>query len=376
MRSLFFPRLDAESWPWRARFGIAAAIVLLFGLGMWLVLELTAIAPRESGLPLEFRYGLLALVALTDLGAIALLRRRRGPEAGYLLGVGLLLAGAGALLGHPGWFFVSSLAFPLAVLVVGALASAATAYLAASLAIVLLIIVWWWAASGNAASAPWLQGSLALSYLGIQICLYLGTAAAVHLFSSQLNRALLNLRQQAETLSEMAHTDLVTGLANRRAMVEQLDREFLRARRYRRPLSLLYLDLDGFKSFNDRFGHLFGDEILRSVATNARAVLRSTDLLARIGGDEFAVLLPETALEGAEKVAAKLHKALSSYSQHLGPAVTPLSFCAGVSQIRESDSSVDDLLSRADQALYLAKGLQPGSTATEKAFDEAPPASP
>jgi len=148
--------------------------------------------------------------------------------------------------------------------------------------------------------------------------------------------------------------------------MEQLGREFSRARRYRRPLSLLYLDLDGFKAINDRFGHLFGDEVLTGVGRAMKAVLRSTDLLARIGGDEFVVLLPETGIEGAHNVIAKLRKALAAYGQQLGPAVPPLSFCAGVSQLRQDDATIDDILSRADEAQYLAKGTGPGHTRSEK----------
>jgi diguanylate cyclase (GGDEF)-like protein len=129
---------------------------------------------------------------------------------------------------------------------------------------------------------------------------------------------------------------------------------------------LLYLDLDGFKAINDRFGHMFGDEILRGVAVSLLAVLRSTDLLARFGGDEFAVLLPETDLEGAVSVAEKLRRALASYSQQLGPAVPVLSFCAGASSLLEADTSVDDVLARADQAQYLAKDTGKAHTRTQR----------
>ena len=168
----------------------------------------------------------------------------------------------------------------------------------------------------------------------------------------------------------------MTGLANRRWLMEQLGRGVLRARRYRRPLSLLYLDLDGFKAINDRFGHLFGDEVLTSAGRAMKAVLRSTDLLARIGGDEFVVLLPETAIEGAYNVTAKLRKALTSYGQQLGPAVPMLSFCAGVSQLHPDDTTIDDILSRADEAQYLAKGTGPGHTRSEKELVTAPPTPP
>jgi diguanylate cyclase (GGDEF)-like protein len=163
-------------------------------------------------------------------------------------------------------------------------------------------------------------------------------------------------------------------LANRRHLIEQLEREFARARRYRRPLSLLYLDLDGFKAVNDRFGHMFGDEILRGVAKSMQAVLRSTDLLARIGGDEFAVLLPETNLEGGQKVANKLRKALVAYSQRLGPMIPALTFCAGASQLLKEDRSIDDILARADDAQYLAKSTGKAHTRTQVELSHPPQA--
>jgi diguanylate cyclase (GGDEF)-like protein len=188
-----------------------------------------------------------------------------------------------------------------------------------------------------------------------QIVLYMGTAAILHSLSNQIERALDRLHDKTDHLTDLSQKDELTSLANRRYLLEQMEREFARAKRHQRPLSLLYLDLDGFKTLNDRHGHLFGDEILRGCARSLSAVLRSTDLLARIGGDEFAVLLPETNLEGAENVANKLRKALLAYGLQIGPAISELTFCAGVSQIHKEDYSIDDMLARADSAQYLAK---------------------
>jgi diguanylate cyclase (GGDEF)-like protein len=200
-------------------------------------------------------------------------------------------------------------------------------------------------------------------------------AAVLSFYSSYMRRSISALNVQAEQMTELAHTDPMTGLANRRWLMEQLGREFSRARRYRRPLSLLYLDLDGFKAINDRFGHLFGDEVLTGAGRAMKSVLRSTDLLARIGGDEFVVLLAETGIEGAHNVTAKLRKALHAYGQQLGPAVPMLSFCAGVSQLHPDDSTIDDILSRADEAQYLAKGTGPGHTRSERELVVSPPPS-
>jgi diguanylate cyclase len=96
-----------------------------------------------------------------------------------------------------------------------------------------------------------------------------------------------------------------------------------------------------------------------------QAVLRSTDLLARIGGDEFAVLLPETNLEGGSKVASKLRRALVAYGQQVSSRLSALTFCAGVAQLLESDVSLEDMLSRADKAQYLAKTTGKGHARTQ-----------
>jgi diguanylate cyclase (GGDEF)-like protein len=103
-----------------------------------------------------------------------------------------------------------------------------------------------------------------------------------------------------------------------------------------------------------------------------RAVLRSADLLARIGGDEFSVLLPETNLESARRVTNKLRKALTAYSQNLDALIPPISFCAGVGQLRLDDESVDDILARADEAQYRAKDAGNGQIRTQHELDQLP----
>ncbi|MCK5052800.1 MAG: GGDEF domain-containing protein, partial [Anaerolineales bacterium] len=154
--------------------------------------------------------------------------------------------------------------------------------------------------------------------------------------------------------------------ANRRFFVEQLEREFARAKRYRRPLTLLYLDLDDFKSINDRFGHVVGDDVIRNLSLSMRAVLRSTDLLARIGGDEFAVLLTETTIKGGVGVANKLKRALIAFTSRPDNVISSLTFSAGLAQYRFEDESIDDLLARADHAQYQAKDAGKGQIRTQQ----------
>jgi len=204
-------------------------------------------------------------------------------------------------------------------------------------------------------------------FVVVQTAIFLFAAVMMHAYSSNAHGAVERLNRQTQQMTELAHTDSLTGLANRRWLLELLEREFLRARRYRRPLGLIYLDLDGFKAVNDGFGHLFGDGMLRSAARSMQAVLRASDLLARIGGDEFAVLLPETDLNGADKVVGKLRRALQSTTRPYGTALPPLSFSAGICQMREDDRTIDDLLLRADEAQYLAKAS--GGSATRSELD-------
>lgn len=113
-----------------------------------------------------------------------------------------------------------------------------------------------------------------------------------------------------ETEKELARTDCLTGVANRRAFLEAVTHEINRARRYRRPFTIAYLDLDDFKEVNDRFGHHAGDALLRLVAQTIQENIRTTDLVARLGGDELAVLLPETGFESAELVVRRLRRCL------------------------------------------------------------------
>jgi two-component system, sensor histidine kinase LadS len=148
-----------------------------------------------------------------------------------------------------------------------------------------------------------------------------------------------------------AYTDYLTGLANRRSFFHQGDIEFDRARRYGRPLSVLMVDVDHFKKFNDTWGHAFGDKVLQNVAKQSLALSRDSDVVARIGGEEFAHLLIETDLEDAGAIAQRL-LAGQSKAEVDGQSVT---VSIGVVRLLESDKDFESLLNRADGALYAAK---------------------
>ncbi len=157
-------------------------------------------------------------------------------------------------------------------------------------------------------------------------------------------------------LAVQAATDALTGLLNRRKFRELAAEEMERARRYSRPLALLALDLDHFKTVNDQFGHPAGDGVLRHVAGLVAAGVRSCDRVARLGGEEFAVLLPETRLAEATILAERLRLAVSGHPAEIAPAgLIPVTVSVGCVGLLKEDQDIDALMVRADRALYAAK---------------------
>ena len=154
-------------------------------------------------------------------------------------------------------------------------------------------------------------------------------------------------------LTLLATTDELTGIANRRQLVELGVTEFARARRHGRGLSVLVLDLDHFKSVNDRHGHDIGDAVLRSIAAAFRPQLRAEDLIGRLGGEEFCAVLPDTGPAGAGEAAERLRSAASEVEIVEAPVKVTVS--VGIASLSSRDDTFHDLLKRADQALYQAK---------------------
>jgi diguanylate cyclase (GGDEF)-like protein len=164
------------------------------------------------------------------------------------------------------------------------------------------------------------------------------------------------LEEALARIEALARTDSLTGLPNRRHVMERLEEEVVRARRYRSPLSVLLLDFDHFKRVNDRFGHQAGDRVLERGAGLLARELRQTDCLGRYGGEEFLGVLPETGLERAAPLAARLGARVRASAAVIGPdPERPVTVSIGVSAfLGEADTS-EDLLARADSALYRAK---------------------
>ena len=153
---------------------------------------------------------------------------------------------------------------------------------------------------------------------------------------------------------ELAETDALTGLHNQRYFHDALGKEVLRAQRYDRQLALIVLDIDDFKGINDSMGHLAGDAVLAQVAERLRETVRTVDVGCRIGGDEFAVILPESRSGDSEQLFDRLRQLLSDTS--FGPAGRGLRISGGVAELRPGDSAAA-LFHRADAALLRAKEL-------------------
>jgi len=171
----------------------------------------------------------------------------------------------------------------------------------------------------------------------------------------QVVRRTQELAEANARLEHLAHTDVLTGVANRRRFIEAAQQEIQRTRRNGTPLALLMIDLDHFKRINDANGHAVGDEVLRNFAAVAAGPLRAADLVARIGGEEFAILLPETALPGAEEVAQRILETVRLQTIETAQKKVRYTVSIGVACLRSEDPDYEVLLARADTALYRAK---------------------
>jgi diguanylate cyclase (GGDEF)-like protein len=165
--------------------------------------------------------------------------------------------------------------------------------------------------------------------------------------------AIENARRYGEA-RELAETDALTGLYNQRYFHETLRREVMRAQRYERKLALIVFDLDDFKAINDQVGHLAGDRVLAQAADRLREAVRTVDIACRIGGDEFAVILPESTAEDAEQLYGRVHNLMRGTA--LGTDEERLRFSAGIAELQHGDTAAG-IFERADGALYRAKDL-------------------
>ncbi len=163
-------------------------------------------------------------------------------------------------------------------------------------------------------------------------------------------------RLAKEELQHLASTDGLTGILNRRKFLELAEAEFRRHQRYRHPLAFIIADLDNFKRINDRYGHQTGDLVLKNFTRHLEDCVRELDLLGRIGGEEFGLILPETDAEQARQVAERIRGGCGSLCLESGAGQRiKFTVSLGVSEAREGDRSLSQLMARADVALYQAK---------------------
>ncbi len=174
-------------------------------------------------------------------------------------------------------------------------------------------------------------------------------AYVTEVFNDMVNR----LRQGREELERLSRTDGLTGLPNRRHLMETLEKEVRRAQRNDRPFSLLMIDVDHFKRYNDTFGHLAGDDVLKGLAGVLSAAIRTADYAARYGGEEFTVVLPETPLDGATEVAERIRQ--RTQEQPFGANGSQVTLSIGIAEFPSDGQTVESVIAGADAALYGAK---------------------
>ncbi len=172
---------------------------------------------------------------------------------------------------------------------------------------------------------------------------------------SLIIRDITQSRESIESLLRAANSDELTGVSNRRAFYEAADLELARYARKPRPIALLLIDIDHFKQVNDTYGHLVGDDVIRNLAVVLRRSVRAIDVVARLGGEEFAVMLPSTSPEMAAVIGERIRQNVSTERVQAGDEEILYTISVGVALVQPEMSGTNDLLAAADVALYAAK---------------------
>lgn len=351
--TIVLPELSAQEFLSRQLRPLMRALILT-GTGGYAMFVAGAQWLAPNGMPLSPM--LLVLGVLAALGAVAFLplSARRLTVLGLCciatLQLGILLNGLGRA-DPVGWLLPGFLLVPLGAS--PAWMSHRDFAIAMPLSLLGPLVAWRLLELPVAAI---LQGTMYLLVV-------LGAAVVVHTFILRQLQLQLQLERRLRVL---AYTDPLTGIANRAHFFALAPLHFAAARQQAQPLCVLYLDVDHFKSINDRSGHAVGDAALVAIAAALRAQLRACDLLGRIGGEEFAALLPEAHLDDAVRTAERLRTAVAALDISGGP----ISISIGIAALRRDDAALDILLAAADRALSQAKhngrnrselvGIRPG----------------
>ena len=179
--------------------------------------------------------------------------------------------------------------------------------------------------------------------------------AKIETRTQALVRTNLKLRQAIYKLKRLSREDALTGLLNRRMILERATGEWARWRRYVSAFSLMIIDADDFKAINDRYGHLAGDQVLKLIAHTIKRSIRTVDLVGRLGGEEFVVVMPETSAEGALAASQNIMSNIRQSPMRTDDFSIPVTVSIGIATVSLDDKNFDSVLQRADVALYAAK---------------------
>lgn len=202
------------------------------------------------------------------------------------------------------------------------------------------------------ATLAWISADSAMAVIYTQPIVIFWNSSMRFGFFAVITISLAELRKALLSLQNAARTDFLTGAVNVRYFYELAQSELVRAQRYKRPITLVYIDLDNFKLVNDRFGHSTGDMVLQTVTSQVRRNIRAIDIIARLGGDEFALLLPETGETQAREALARIWNSLR---EEMETNQWPVTFSMGVVTFNQFADSVDQMVSVADSHMYMIK---------------------
>ena len=174
-------------------------------------------------------------------------------------------------------------------------------------------------------------------------------------YFASIERDISRYKKMERQLAKMALFDSLTGSLNRAAFMQHAQKEFARAKRYHRPLSVVMIDIDFFKRVNDKYGHAAGDHVLQIFVEAIEEEIRNTDILGRVGGEEFALLLPDTPLLSASHLAERVRERITKYPYLAGDQLIEVTASLGVALLSDEDEHFKEMLHRADNALYTAK---------------------